>query len=139
MKGDKVFLDTNILIYAFDLTDEIKRKVAMGILCLDASLYISVQVVNEFINVLNRKIQAPADSSKMMELLQEIGSLCDISDMTFAISKQAVFMKERYRYSFWDSMIIASALENEVDILYSEDMQHGQLIDGKLKIVNPFI
>ena len=74
MKGDKVFLDTNILIYAFDITDAIKRKVAMGILCSNASLYISVQVVNEFINVLNRKIQAPADSSKMMELLQEIGS-----------------------------------------------------------------
>lgn len=60
-----------------------------------------------------------------------------ISSLYTNTSLKAINIKRRYRYSFWDSLIIASALENHCTLLYSEDMQHGQAIEGTLTIRNP--
>ena len=75
---------------------------------------------------------------KKAKVLEKIEHLFHVSDLSLEISKKAVILKNRYKYSFWDSMILASALDSNCDVLYSEDMQDGQLIDGKLKIINPF-
>ncbi|MBX6423467.1 PIN domain-containing protein [Thermosulfurimonas sp. F29] len=63
----------------------------------------------------------------------------DFAIITKRDIKKAMFVKEKYKYNYWDSLIIASALENDCSVLYTEDMQHGQIIEGRLKIVNPFV
>jgi len=59
--------------------------------------------------------------------------------MSFNTVKRAFYIKEKYLYSWWDSLILASALENNCEMVYSEDMQHNQIIENTLKIVNPFL
>jgi predicted nucleic acid-binding protein len=71
--------------------------------------------------------------------LDEIIEQTEIMPLKLDTFKFCLFIKERYSYSWWDSLVLASALENDCKIIYSEDMQHGQIIENTLKIVNPFI
>ena len=112
---DKVFFDTNLIIYLFDLKDLIKRdkiKRLLHELIGKSHLIISVQVINE---------------------------LFIISPLNFLTSTNALKIKNKYKFSLWDSLIIASALENNCNILYTEDLQNNQTINSKLTIINPFI
>jgi predicted nucleic acid-binding protein len=80
------------------------------------------------------------DKTIQYVLGQETNSMPDmeIVSITPALSRASWKVKDKYRYSYWDSMIIASALDSKCSILYSEDMQHGQVIDKDLIILNPF-
>ena len=137
MQDEIGFIDTNILVYVFDTTDVDKHEIAVGLMS-KACMCISVQVINEFINVVTRKVEIPVSFDNIQDVLHEINNFTSMSSLTYSVSQRALQLKLKYQYSFWDSMIIASALENHCEILYSEDMQHEQLIEGKLKIVNPF-
>jgi predicted nucleic acid-binding protein len=135
------FLDSNVLVYVFDHVDERKSKIAIDIVSQGTSqrtLAISFQVVQETLNVITRKLKPPVPArdaqyllgSTLMPLLKVYPSK--------ELYTEALRVAERYGQSFYDSLIIASALSIQADRLLTEDMQHGQVIDG-LKIVNPFL
>jgi predicted nucleic acid-binding protein len=130
----KAFLDTNVLVYAIVENDS--RKVSAREL-LAAGGTISVQVLNEFVSVVRRKVEMPWRDVKAA--LQWIRLLCpDVITITIETHEKAVGIAGRYGYKIYDSLIVASALEAKCPILYSEDMRDGQVIDGRVKIRNPF-
>ena len=130
----RYFADTNIPLYALDI-DEEKRRKALALLRLNP--VISVQVVNEFIGVAigKMKISRP----EINRLARIMMKRCEVVPMDVGLVAEAIALGERFHFSHWDSLIVAAALRANCDILYSEDMQHGQVIDGHLTIVNPFL
>lgn len=98
---------------------------------------ISTQVLNEIYNVLYKKIKV--EHSQIKEIIIETIINFDISDISTITVLQALELKSKYQFSYWDSLIISAALENDCIILFSEDLQHNQLIENKLKIINPFL
>jgi predicted nucleic acid-binding protein len=131
----KVFLDSNICVYWFDKSEPTKQDKAL--LLLKNKPFISSQVVIETYLACSRKLKLPIEICDENTLV-----LCDattLAPIDSAVFSTALKLKDKYRFSFLDSTIIASALESGCGTLYSEDMQHGQVIEGKLKIVNPFI
>ena len=139
--NDKFFLDTNILVYTFDDEDLGKRDRARALVAeaLSGSRgIVSYQVIQEFLNAALRKFAKPltaADAERYLTVVLE--PLCAV----FAgveLYHQAIDIAERWKYSFYDSLIIASALGAGCTVLYSEDLQHGQKIGG-LRILNPFV
>ncbi len=101
------------------------------------SIVISIQVVNEVYNVLTKKILI--NKALAREIVYKFGEYFKVISIDFSLTQRAIEINMRYNYSFWDSLIIASALVSGCDTLYTEDMHHGQVIEGKLKIVNPFL
>ena len=143
MKGS-VFLDTNIFIYALTKpkveTDIYKRQVAIELLkklYQNKDIQLSVQVVNEIhINMVRKfKIEDDIVFRLMQDNIFSIASVATLSLQTYNI---AFDVRGKYNISYWDSLVVASALESKCDILYSEDMQDGLILEDKLKIVNPF-
>jgi predicted nucleic acid-binding protein len=138
MSGE--FIDTNVLVYLFDETDERKRDIAEGIVesgLRTRGASISFQVVQETLNVVTRKLPAPMEVEDARRFLEQVlAPLWRISP-TPALYRRALDLQERYRYSFYDSLIIAAALDSGCDRLYSEDLQAGQRIES-LIIENPF-
>ena len=136
----KCFLDTNILVYLFDKSEPDKRrkvKTLLAKLQKDRQGYISAQVVNAFIVIVSQKISHPIPLDEIAEKLLFLQKRLHISSLHIETSLKAIEMKCRYGYSFWDSLIIASALENNCSVVYSEDMHDGQVIEGTLAIRNP--
>lgn len=129
---DRIFVDTNILVYAL-LDDSHKQQTALNL--LKSGCVISTQVLNEFTNVARKK--AKLDWQEIHELSNAIQSLTEIVPLDLAIHNRALNIAENYGYSFYDSLIIAAASENNCNVLISEDMQHSQKI-GDLTISNPF-
>jgi predicted nucleic acid-binding protein len=136
---DRIFIDTNVLVYIhlFDEESQDKRKALQNLLhgMIDAELIINVQVINEFYSILLRK---NIEDSVIQEKIHSQLEICSASELSLKTIFKAWKLREKYKYSYWDSLILASALENSCSILYSEDMQHGQAIEDNLKIINPF-
>jgi predicted nucleic acid-binding protein len=134
--NDKVFLDTNIIVYAHTDLEPQKQKTAQEIMA-ETSTAISTQVLQETANTLVRKFHHSwADVTKVATEAIQNNNLHVNTDFTIL---EAIRIAERYGFSFYDSLIISAALECGCNILYSEDLQHGQLIEDRLKIVNPFV
>ena len=76
--------------------------------------------------------------SRIKECITDLSIYANIKSISFDTVKSAFYIKERYNYSWWDSLVLASALENDCKIIYSEDMRHGQVIENTLEILNPF-
>jgi len=136
--NDKYFIDSNVFIYLFNEIDHDKRTraedliqsaVREGIGC------ISYQVVQETINVITRKLSASVVQAH--QFLEDILVPLWSVHLTKQLYRSGLDIMWRYRFSFYDSLIIAASLEARCRILYSEDLQDGQVI-GKLTIVNPF-
>ena len=135
MSDVKEFSDTNILIYAYSSTENDKRTRALAI--LQHPLTLSIQVVNEFHWVMSRKYQVAL--AQLQAVNRALFTFYQIQPIGQATIDKALQLAQTHQYSYWDSLIIAAALEAECAILYSEDMQHGQLIEQQLNIVNPFL
>ena len=135
---DKVFLDTNILIYSYS-KDEIKKQIIANQVLEDHSenIVISKQVINELINVLFKKFKL--SSNDIENVVLELDTFIPIVDFDIKTQIKALRLKEKYKFQFYDALIVATALESGCTILLSEDMQHHQVIDNVLTIVNPFI
>lgn len=131
--NDKPFVDSNIWIYLFG-ENQSKKEISLKL--LDQDLVISTQVITENINVCFRKLKLLSEvvESHTKNLIQN----CQVVLIVPETIELALSVSKRYQYSFYDSLIIAAALENNCPILYSEDMQHGQEIEDRLKILNPF-
>ena len=134
MPGVKPFLDSNVLIYLYSADEPGKRKVAMS-LCSSPAV-ISSQVLNEVANVLTLKFKLASDD--VLAKIDEIADRLELSIVSLSTIRKALQIKRAYRYSYFDSLMLASALENQCDILYSEDFQDGQIVEDRLRITNPF-
>ncbi len=137
---DRFFLDTNVLVYTFDGRSAAKQKTAKQLVETALSSqkgFISYQVAQEFLNVASRKFAEPLSSSDCLRYLNQVLTpLCGIFS-SIALYERALTINERWRYAFYDSLIIASALSLDCKTLYSEDLQAGQTIQT-LTIENPF-
>ena len=133
------FIDTNILVYAYDKDEELKNPIAKRILidCWEnKSGSISTQVLQEFHFTITAKLSKRIGISEARELIKDFLSW-QTEQITPHDIIDATILQERYKYSFWDSLIIVTAQKSGAEILYSEDLQDGQKI-GDLVIKNPF-
>ena len=136
---DRIFIDTNIFVYSAveDTINLDKRNKAIELIQGEEyEIIVSTQVINEFYTILIRNGISDAD---IQERIFEIVENAVLTNVTFKTIQYAWGIREQYKYSYWDSLIVASALENNCSILYTEDFQGGQIIEKKLKIINPFI
>jgi len=131
--NDKIFIDSNIWLYLFD--KDVQKKTTVAKL-LHQNHVISTQVLSENMNVCIRKFKLPSEALKIH--ISKLVNHCEVMNISFTTIQLALDIHHRYGYSYYDSQIIASALENQCTILYSEDLQHGHHLDDQLKIVNPF-
>jgi len=97
---------------------------------------ISVQVVNEFISVATGKMKLARP--QINRLARVMMKRCEVVPMDADMVNEAIVLGERFQFSHWDSLIVAAALRANCATLYSEDMQHGQVIDNRLTVINPF-
>ena len=132
---DKVFLDSNVLIYLY--SEDEPEKANLALKCAqEPDAWISTQVLNEVSNVMYRKQRLAY--SDILNVVQELQNNFQVTTVTPRTIEQALLLGERYQYSYFDCLMLASSLEQSCAILYSEDMQHEQVIDGSLRIINPF-
>ncbi len=136
----RFFLDTNILVYTFDASSPGKRAVGQELVERALAAHeglISYQVVQEFLNVAGSKFAEPLTVPDRRRYLDHVLTpLCEV----FAVPElyqRALGVQERFGYGFYDSLILAGALEAGCTTLYSEDLQAGQRIET-LEIVDPF-
>lgn len=132
--ADRLFVDTNVVLY---LLSQDSKKADQAEAVLSKGTMISVQVLNEVTQVLRRKIKL--SWPEVHNFLSLIKSLCTVQVLTIETHTQGLKLAERYQFSVYDSMIVAAALLADCHILYSEDMQHGLLVEGSLRIQNPFV
>jgi len=136
-----MFLDTNILVYSFDRGAPEKAHIAQGLIEQGLETRngaISTQVIQEFLNLATRRFRKVIPSERARVFARSVLSpLCKVR-VGFELLDDALGLHIRWQYSFYDSLIIAAALRAGCRILYSEDLQHDQNIDG-LRIVNPFL
>ena len=127
------FVDTNVLVYLAS-SDAAKADRAEALLAAGAT--ISVQVLNELANVARRKMQLTwAETSSFLATLKD---LLQVTPLTLETHESGLQLAERYQLSIYDGMIVAAALQADCETLWSEDMQHGLHVEGRLHIRNPF-
>ena len=134
MSAPDRFFDTSVLFYLLS-NDTHKADRVEQLLAEQGA--ISVQVLNEFAAVAMRKLRMPL--SAVREILDTVRAVCTTEPITVATHERGLALYERYKFALFDSLIIASALIVGAEVLYSEDLQHGQVIDRQLRIVNPFL
>ncbi len=128
------FADTNIVVYAVG-HHSAQRTRAMAILA--ESVTVSSQVINETVNVLARK--QGVDLGIAHEVAENLLEICQVVAVDSQTIRKAISLVRLYQLSHWDSLIVAAALLSGCGTLYSQDMQHGQVFERQLKVVNPFI
>lgn len=127
------FFDTNVLVY---LASSDSKKADQAERVVVGGGFISVQVLNELANVARRKMQLSWEETR--SFLSSVRELLAVLPLTIETHDAGVFLAERYRLSMYDALIVASALESGCQTLWSEDMQHGMLVEQRLKVINPF-
>lgn len=130
---DKIFIDTNITIYSL-CKNSSKAHLAAPLFLNSPTVF--TQVLSETANIASKRLGLSIADIRRLILWLE--ATCQIELISLPTINTALDIRERYQFSWYDSLIIAAALESNCNILYSEDMQHGQLINGSLRIVNPF-
>jgi predicted nucleic acid-binding protein len=133
------FVDTNILVYAHDVSAGSKHQQAKAVihqLWDSKSGCLSVQVLQEFHVTITQKVSKPLDVESSAKIIEDLSFwrvyAPDIKDILSAIDLQ-----HRYTISFWDAMVIWSAIQLDCEILWSEDLSSGQLYEG-VQLLNPF-
>jgi predicted nucleic acid-binding protein len=135
----KVFVDTNILVYAHDQEEGYKQEAAKRILrnlAQQQSGAVSMQVLQEFYNTVTRKLVFPLPKNEARAIVEDFSYWCVAT--TPAEIKQAFLIEDAAKIGFWDALIVAAALKAGATQILSEDLSHGQTIAG-IQIVNPFV
>ena len=130
-----VVLDTNVLIYLHDNSSPNKRAIAKDLLAENP--FIPSQVISEYLNVTRRLLQLSKE-----ELLIQASNLlagCTIIPVLPSTLLFAAVLVKRYNFQLFDAVIVAASKESNCAILYSEDMQHGLIVEKSLTIINPFL
>jgi len=133
---DRNFIDTNILIYLYSQESGKQNKI-LSLLNRDEIFVISTQIIMEFCNVLVKKLKYT--KSELDIAIEDFYRNFEISLINQKTIKKALEIYVIYKYSLFDCLVISTALEANCSIIYSEDMQHNQMIDNKVKIINPFM
>jgi predicted nucleic acid-binding protein len=128
------FFDSNIILYFFS-ADKNKADIAKELIMRGGVM--SVQVLNETISVALGKLKQ--DWATIDQLFATLKLTCQVQDITAETQSSACRIAKRYQLQIYDAQIIASALEAGCKTLFSEDMQHGQLFEGQLQLINPFV
>ena len=132
--SDKVFIDTNIFGYAYTDGDIEKHEAARLLFKNSTDIFIiSTQVISELYALL-AKYKIKHDT--IVSILSEIESLCEIKSVELNTVHNALIIRKRYNFNYWDSLILAAALEHDCRKIYTEDMQDKQVINNSLQIFN---
>jgi predicted nucleic acid-binding protein len=128
------FLDSNVLVYAF--TTDARAPIAQDLLARGCSL--NVQILNEFANVARRKLGM--SWTQLRDALADIRTFCPaVHSLTIDIHSDALRLAQRHGFSIFDALVVAAALRAGCSTLWSEDMQHGLMVDRRLRLLNPFL
>jgi len=127
------FFDTNVLVY---LARKEPAKAARARELLEQTGFVSVQVLNEFGNVARSKLRWEWQDIRLF--IARLLIPLQVGNLTIATHHLGLRLAEQHRLHIYDALIVASALEADCDTLYSEDMHAGLVVDGRLRIVNPF-
>jgi predicted nucleic acid-binding protein len=120
---------------ASELENVRKYSLSTQLIC-SINLIVSTQVINEVCSVLVRK--AAFTETQLKQTIQDFYDSCSVVELNAEILVNASNLRIRYHFSFWDGLIVASALSAKAEILYSEDMQDGLVVEQRLTIANPF-
>ena len=136
---DKVFIDTNIWLYAFmkQTGEELKHQKAKVVILGHQENVISSQVISELCSNLFRK--GNFTENEVFQIIEDLYRGCEVQETSLTIHLRASELRAVNGFSFWDSLIIAAALEAGCSKLMTEDLQNGQLIANQLKVLNPFV
>jgi predicted nucleic acid-binding protein len=144
---DRVFLDTNIFIYALTEPKEKnkeedlrKRAISLKLLAKlfnEKNIVISIQVLNELHFNMLRKFKLD-DELVINSIEENVFAIALVENLTVQTYTKASQIRKKYNISYWDSLVVASALESGCSTLYSEDMHNNLVIENSLTIINPF-
>lgn len=136
----KAFVDTNVLLYAHDPSEVAKQPIARDLL---ATLWdqhagaLSTQVLQEFYNAATRKLPLPLSRDEAREVV-DLYRAWPVVTIDPALMLAATRVEEAQQISFWDALIVEAARVAGAERLITEDLQHGQMIDG-VEVLNPFL
>lgn len=132
------FVDTNVIVYAFDVGNDGKRQVALELLD-DASLnvVVSAQVLSEFYWTVTRKLAPPLEANLAQDVVRHL-SEGDVVPIDANLVDVAITLAQRHRLAFWDAAILAAARRSGCDELLTEDLSDGAIIEG-VRVRNPFL
>ncbi len=132
--SERVAVDTNVAIHLHDVQDPARQATAQQVMA--QAPVVSAQVVSEYLNVLQRRLRV--EKKVALAMAQEVFGQCEIAPVTHTTLANAARLLARYDFQLFDAIVVANALETGCTVLYSADFQHQQLIDGRLRLVNPF-
>ena len=131
------FVDTNIWVYAHtEEPQDLRGPRAKGLVEDGRRFLISTQVLSEYYSAM---LKNGASDSLIQRNIESMVLRCELRLIDLSVIRLTHRIKPRYGFSYWDSVVIASALDAGCEVLYTEDLQHGQLVEGILRIVNPFL
>jgi predicted nucleic acid-binding protein len=139
--SDRFFLDTNIFVYSFDPSAKKKAQTATQLIRRALSTQkgiVSYQVIQEFLNLALKRFAPPMTAADAGQYLSTVLRPLLAVHSSYALFEEALRHQASNRMAWYDSLIVAAAIASESDLLYSEDLQHGQKF-GSLRIVNPFL
>ena len=134
------FFDTNVLVYAADADEPDKQGTAIALFrrCVDAgAVLLSTQVLQEFYVTVTRKLARPLAPPAALEAMMKLAVL-PLVTVTVDMIAAAAQLADRSRMSFWDALVVQAAVAGGAEVLYSEDLNHGSIVDG-VRILNPFV
>lgn len=140
MSGERWFFDTNILVYLFDANAADKQTAARRLwerACRDAVPVLSTQVLQEFLVTVTKAVNQGLPMASAREAALEFAAMAEVATATVPLIVAATQRVEASGFSFWDALIVDSAIECGASILWTEDLQDGQRF-GELAVVNPF-
>lgn len=133
--NDRVFLDTNIFVYAVDTADTEKQKLAQTVLRTTSDAAVSTQVMNEFFVVTTRKLATPLHPDAAAAVIEEMAKLVCVA-VDAALVQSAIRAGRRWQLSHWEALMVEAARRARCDRLLTEDLTHGTVYDG-LRVENP--
>ncbi len=132
-----IFLDSNIWLYGYSMDADISKRTRALELAVSPDVCLSSQVVNEVMsNILRKQL---GTEPFVQQLIEELYADYPVLEILREDIRTASMLRESYRFSYWDSLIVATALRSHSEILYSEDMQDGLVVQTRLVIRNPFV
>jgi predicted nucleic acid-binding protein len=135
----RAFLDTNVLVYAYDLHDPQKQKKAQNLLAEgieQENVVLSVQVLSEFFNAVTRNNEQPMTTDEAQEIIAVV-SILPIEEIDLTMVNRAIDTRKTYQISYWDALIVAAAERAKCKTILSEDLNEGQSYHG-IVVINPF-
>ena len=137
----RVLVDTNVLVYSYDASEEAKQSVAADVLDLLHAHRLgafSVQTLSEFFSVVTRKLDPPMPADEAAGRVERLLQAWPILDLTGAVVLEATRGAREHGMAYWDALIWAAAKLNQLGLVLSEDFQHDRIVEG-VRFVNPFL